>query len=148
MHEDDRLFADLDDIATISSDTDDGGDIESTLANTLVDDSGDIADPADVVHEDVADPEDAAIIPDPDDADPGDVADPEDAAIIPDPDDADPGDVADPDDADPLFLNGSCMEPADCDLMPPPPMPCKKIRFLDTRPPWGCRTKWFAMFQI
>ena len=121
MHEDDRLFADLDDIATISSDTDDGGDIESTLADTLVDDSGDIADPADVAHEDVADPEDAA--------------------IIPDPDDADPGDVADPDDADPLFQNGACMEPADCDLMPPPPLPCKKIRFLDTRPAWGCRTK-------
>jgi len=119
MHEDDRLFADLEDIVTISSDTDDGGDIETTQADTLVDDSGDIADPADVAPEDVADPEDAA--------------------IIPDPDDADPGDVADSDDEDILFQNGSCMEPADCDLMPPPPMP--KIRFLDTRPPWGCRTK-------
>ena len=115
MHEDDRLFAHLDDIVTISSDTDDSGDIETTQADTLVDDSGDIADPADVA--------------------PGDVADPEDVAAIPDPDDADPGDVADPDDADPLFPNGSSMEPADCDLMPPPPRPCKKIRFLDTRPP-------------
>ena len=157
MHEEDPIFNHREvDVVTISSESD----IETTQADTVVA-FGDTADPdalgdgcldpdpddvalgdvADELYGDIAGPDDAALgdvadpddVPDPYDVDPGDVADPDASAAIADPYGVDPGGITD---ADPLFMNGSCMEPADLDLMPPPqPPPFKKTRLVDTRPP-------------
>ena len=182
MHEDDRIFAYMEVIETISSDTDGSiadadpdDDIATTQADTLV-----VADLDDCRYpEDVADLDDfgsgndvplvgaMAALEDADAAYDHDAAHAtEDPYAASDHDAVDGADCAnrelgaadDPDDADEHFcddylMNGSCMEAADCALMPPPPP--KKIRFTDTPPSptymylvkWGCGES-VAMFEI